>query len=65
MSIAWLISMCYIKYKEETIIFFKDNKLNKFTYNKALTKIIESLQVSKEDKLIIKSMIVTILYFLS
>ncbi len=58
MSIAWLISMCYIKYKEETIIFFKDNKLNKFTYNKALTKIIESLQVSKEDKLIIKSMII-------
>lgn len=56
MSIAWLLSICYIKYKKETLKYLKDNKLNKFTYNKALQKIIESKQISKEEKEKIKNM---------
>ena len=56
MSIAWLISICFIKYKNKTLNYLNNNKLNTFTYNKALQKIIESNQVSKEDKKVIKDM---------
>lgn len=56
MSIAWLISLCYIKYKNETLNYLNNNKLNKFTYNKTIQKIIESNQVSKEEKNILKTM---------
>lgn len=50
MSVAWLISICYIKYPNQTINYIKNNKLNKFTHNKAIQKIRESLRVSKKDK---------------
>lgn len=56
MSIAWLISMCYIKYKKETLTYLKNNKLNKFTYNKAIQKIIESNQINKKEKELLKTM---------
>ena len=56
MSVAWLISICYIKYKKETLEYLKENKLNKFTYNKAIQKIIESKQVSDLEKTKLKSM---------
>ena len=54
MSIAWLISICYINYKEQTINYLKNNELNKFTYNKALQKIIESKQVNNNEKSLLK-----------
>lgn len=50
MSVAWLISICYIKYPNQTIKYIKNNKLNNFTHNKAIQKIRESLRVSKEEK---------------
>lgn len=56
MSIAWLISICYIKYKEETLKYLNNNNLNKFTYNKAIQKIIESKQISNEEKDILRKM---------
>jgi len=56
MSIAWLISMCYIKYKDKTLEFLNNNILDKWTYNKTIQKIIESNRVSKEEKLILKGM---------
>ena len=56
MSIAWLISICYIKYKKETLEYLKENKLNKFTYNKTIQKIIESKQISTSQKTKLKSM---------
>ena len=56
MSIAWAISICFIKYKDKTYNYLYNNNLEKFTYNKALQKIIESKQVSIEDKVIIKNM---------
>ena len=56
MSIAWLISICYIKYKKETLEYLNNNKLNKFTYNKSIQKIIESKQVTKEEKETLKIM---------
>lgn len=56
MAIAWIISVAYIKFPEDTMKYLKDNSLDKFTYNKALQKIIESYRVSSEDKIIIKKM---------
>ena len=56
MSIAWLISICYIKYKEKTLNYLKNNKLNKFTYNKSIQKIIESKQINNDEKIILKNM---------
>lgn len=56
MSIAWLISMCYIKYKDKTMEYLNNNELDKWTYNKAIQKIIESNRVSKEEKEILKKM---------
>jgi len=56
MAIAWLLSISYIKQKEKTLEYLKNNNLDDFTYNKALQKIIESYRVSKEDKDLIKIM---------
>lgn len=56
MAIAWAISICYIKFPEITTKYLKNNKLDDFTYNKALQKIIESLRVDKETKRIIRNM---------
>jgi len=56
MAESWLISICYIKYPSQTLKYLKNNKLNKFTYNKAIQKIIESTRVSKIDKNILKEM---------
>lgn len=56
MAVAWAISYAYIKFPEKTLNLFKNNNLDKFTYNKSIQKIIESNRVSKEDKVILKSM---------
>lgn len=41
MSIAWGVSMAYAKDSEKTIKFLEKGSLDKFTYNKALQKIIK------------------------
>jgi len=50
MAEAWLICELYIKYPEKTRQFIKNNKLNKFTQNKAISKIHDSYRVSDEEK---------------
>ena len=40
----------YIQYPKETELYLKDNKLNRFTQNKAISKIRDSFRVSKEEK---------------
>ena len=50
MANAWLISMCYIKYKNKTLKLFQSNSLDKFTQNKAISKIRDSYQVNEIDK---------------
>ncbi len=57
MGNAWLISVCMAKFPIETIKFFKNNNLDIKTHNKAIQKSRESYRVSKEDKIIIKSLI--------
>ncbi len=56
MSIAWLISICYIKYKKQTISYLKNNTLNTFTHNKAISKIKDSYRVSKEEKIYLNTL---------
>lgn len=56
MAVAWAISMCFVRYPEETMRYLKDNKLDDETYKKSLQKIRESNQVDKETKAVIKAM---------
>lgn len=50
MAEAWLICEIYTKYPRKTEEFLKSNNLNKFTQNKAISKIHDSFRVSKEEK---------------
>ena len=50
MAEAWLVCELYIKFPKQTLPFIKNNKLNKFTHNKAISKIHDSYRVSKQDK---------------
>lgn len=50
MAIAWAISICYIKFPEQTMVLLRNNHLDDFTYNKALQKIRESTRVSATEK---------------
>ena len=56
MAIAWLISMCYIKHKGRTLTFLKKHKLDVWTHNKSIQKIIESSRVSDEDKIMLRGL---------
>ena len=56
MAVAWLVSECFIKFPEETLIYMKGSKLPAWTYNKAISKICDSFRVSKEDKDTLKKM---------
>ncbi|MEG2149517.1 MAG: DNA alkylation repair protein [Clostridiales bacterium] len=56
MAVAWGLSVAYVKEKEKTMAYLKNNNLDNWTYNKALQKIIESNRVTKEEKTIIRTM---------
>ena len=50
MAVAWLLSICYIHFPEQTKQYLKDCKLDDATYQKAIQKTIESYRVSAEEK---------------
>lgn len=50
MSKAWLLSICYVELEEETFNYLKNCKLDKWTVNKTVQKIRESLRISPEVK---------------
>lgn len=56
MATAWAISICLIKYYDETCEYLKTAKLDDFTYNKALQKAIESFRIAKEQKDFLRKM---------
>lgn len=57
MSVAWAISVCFVRFPKETMEYLKTNLiLDDVTYNKALQKIMESRCVEKETKAIIRGM---------
>lgn len=56
MAVAWAISICLIKFYDKTIKYLKHAKVDKFTYNKALQKAIESYRISDEQKAELRKM---------
>lgn len=50
MAVAWAISVCLVKFYDETIEYLKTANLDKFTYNKALQKGIESYRITDKQK---------------
>ena len=54
MAVAWAISVCLIKFYDETIKYLEASKLDNWTYNKAIQKAIESYRISNEKKRISK-----------
>jgi len=56
MAVAWLISICYIKHEQETLKYLINNKLDDWTYNKTIQKIIESKRIGEETRKKLKEM---------
>ncbi len=56
MAVAWCISICFVKFPAKTMDYLKNNTLDDDTYNKALSKIVQSLRVEAPTKELIKSM---------
>ena len=56
MGVAWTVAECFIKYGDKTLEYLKNNKLDDFTFNKAIQKICESERVDKEIKLHLKKL---------
>ena len=53
MANAWLISYMFINYFDDTINFFKNNKIDSWTTRKGITKAIESFKISDDNKKIL------------
>lgn len=56
MGAAWALSICYVKQPEKTFKYLKKSKLDKWTFNKGIQKICESLRVDKNTKEVLKSL---------
>lgn len=56
MAAAWAISVCLVKFYDETIKYLKKANLDKFTYNKAIQKAIESYRITNEQKAALREM---------
>lgn len=56
MAVAWAISTCLIKFYDITLEFLQTANLDKFTYNKALQKAIESYRITNSQKHLLKEM---------
>ena len=56
MGAAWALSICYLKQPEKTFNYLKKSKLDKWTFNKGIQKICESLRVDKNTKEVLKSL---------
>ena len=56
MGVAWLVSICYIKYPLKTEQYLKNSKLDEWTYNKSIQKICESIKVEKNIKMKLKKL---------
>lgn len=50
MAIAWAVSVCYVKFPNETYAFLAQDNIDAFTHNKAIQKICESYRVNNEEK---------------
>lgn len=56
MGVAWGIAAAYAGFPGETHQFLLSNRLDRFTYNKAIQKMIESDRISPEKKELLRDM---------
>ncbi len=56
MSVAWALSICYIKFPQKTHEYLKKSHLDNWTFNKSIQKICESYRVEKDVKTMLKYM---------
>ncbi len=56
MAVAWALSKIYVSYPDKTIKILKEGKLDVFTHNKAIQKMVESYRISLEDKAKLKEL---------
>ena len=56
MAVAWLLSVCIVKFYDKTLEYLKNSKIDKFTFNKAIQKSIESYRITDEQKQTLKNM---------
>ena len=54
MAQGWLISVLFVKFRNETLDYLKNNTLDSWVQNKGIQKIRESYRVSAEDKELVK-----------
>ena len=50
MAVAWAISIYYVHFQKEMMVYLGNNKLDEFTYKKSIQKICESKVVSSREK---------------
>lgn len=56
MAVAWTLQVVFVKFPNKTMQLLKNNKIDDWTYNKALQKIIESYRVDENTKNEIRKM---------
>lgn len=56
MGKAWLLSILFVKYRDEGLAYLRQSQLDDFTYNKSLQKILESRRMRPEDRELIRSL---------
>lgn len=56
MGVAWGIATAYAKFPKQTMAFLKEDYLDDFTYNKAITKMLESYRVPLAEKEMLRGM---------
>ena len=56
MAIAWLLAECFIKFPDETLPYLKVSKLEKWTFNKSISKICDSYRVEKDVKEMLRTL---------
>lgn len=57
MGVAWAVSVLYVRYPDMVRNYLKDSRLDDFTFNKSIRKIIESRRVDASDKELLRKMI--------
>lgn len=56
MAVAWAISVCFVKYYNQTMQLFKNSNLSDFVYNKTIQKCCESFRLTNNQKEELKSL---------
>ena len=56
MALAWTLQVAFVKFPTQTMELLRNNKIDDWTYNKALQKIIESYRVNDKMKQTIRNM---------